>query len=72
MGPHPLATVPGFYHCSLIAILKEKVIDAAHAVHFHYEPFQLLWHPPHRNEDIKVHSKLFTSSVFLNAHRVLQ
>lgn len=65
-------TVQDFYHRSLISILEEKLTDPAQAAHFHYEPYELLWHPPHRDRDVKVYGELFNSSAFLNAHRELQ
>lgn len=65
-------TVQGFHHRSLLSILEEKIVDPVQAAHFHYEPYELLWSPPHKAQDIKVHGELFTSSAFLDAHRKLQ
>ena len=65
-------TVQGFYHRSLVSILREKITDPAHAAFFHYEPYELRWHPPHRNDDVKVHGELFNSAAFLEAHQQLQ
>jgi hypothetical protein len=48
-------TVQGFYHHSLISILEEKVTDPVQATHFHYDLYELLWRPPHKSQDIKVH-----------------
>jgi hypothetical protein len=70
-GPKPY-TVQDFYHRSLISILEEKIKNPIQAAHFHYEPYELLWHPPHRDRDVKVHGELFASSVFLDAYRELQ
>jgi hypothetical protein len=64
--------VQGFYHHSLISILEEKVTDPVQAAHFHYDLYELLWRPPHKSQDIKVHGELFTSSAFLDVHRELQ
>ena len=64
-------TVQGFYHCSLISILREKITDPAHAAFFHYKPYELKWCPEHRNDDVKVHGELFNSAAFLEAHRQL-
>lgn len=65
-------TVQGFHYRSLISILEEKLLDPVQAAHFHYEPYELLWRPPHKARDIKVHGELFTSSAFLDAHKELQ
>ena len=65
-------TVQGFYHRSLISILREKITDPTHAAFFHYEPYEPRWHPPHRNDDVKVHGELFNSAAFLEAHQQLQ
>lgn len=70
-GPKPY-TVQDFYHRSLISILEEKITDPVHAAHFHYEPYELFWHPPHRDRDIRVHGEIFTSDAFLDTHRELQ
>ena len=73
VNPGPkLYTLQGFYHCSLISILEEKITDPVQAANFHYEPYELLWHPPHRDRDVKVHRELFTSSMLIDAHRELQ
>jgi hypothetical protein len=64
--------IPSFYHRSLISIIREKVTNPAHAPFFHYEPYELRWHPPHKDHDIKVHGELFTSAAFLEAHTELQ
>lgn len=65
-------TVQDFNYRSLISILEERIKDPVQAAHFHYEPYELLWHPPHRDRDVKVHGELFTSSAFLDIHRELQ
>ena len=39
---------------------------------FYYELYELHWHPPHQAQDIGVHSELFTSQAFLEAHNQLQ
>ena len=65
-------TVDGFYHRSLVSIIKEKLENPAHATFFHFEPYELQWRPPHRQHDIKVYSELFSSTVFVEANKVLQ
>ena len=65
-------TVQGFYHRSLVSIVREKISDPTHAAFFHYEPYELRWHPPHRDDDMKIHGELFNSAAFLEAHQQLQ
>ncbi|KIK19796.1 hypothetical protein PISMIDRAFT_106977 [Pisolithus microcarpus 441] len=65
-------TVNGFYHCSLTSIICEVVTNPAHVQHFHFVPYELRWQPAHRDHDVKVHSELFTSTAFLEAHQELQ
>ena len=65
-------TVQGFYHRSLVSIVRERISNLAYAAFFHYEPYELQWHPPHRNDDVKVHGELFNSTAFIEAHWQLQ
>ncbi|KAF8838875.1 hypothetical protein BDN67DRAFT_880706, partial [Paxillus ammoniavirescens] len=39
---------------------------------FHFEPYELRWHPPHKDVDTRIYEELFTSRVFLEAHQQLQ
>lgn len=39
---------------------------------FHYEPFELFWKQPNRNDDIRLHGELYTSPAFLDAYRKVQ
>ena len=61
-------TVPGFYHWSLISIIKEKITNLADASLFHFDPYELRWQPPHRDHAVKVHGELFTSTVFIKVN----
>ena len=65
-------TVDGFYHHSLVSIIKEKIENPAHATFFHFEPYELRWCPPHRQHDVKVYGELFSSTAFVKANKVLQ
>jgi hypothetical protein len=65
-------TVDGFYHCSLVSIVKEKLVNPAHTSRFHFEPYELRWQPSHKDHDIKVHGKLFTSTTFFKMNKALQ
>ena len=64
--------VNGFYHWSLISIIREKITDLVHGPLIHFEPYELQWHLPHWDHDLKIHGKLFMSTAFLEAHQALQ
>jgi Plavaka transposase len=65
-------TVTDFYRRSLVSIIRERVSDPVHHRLFHYEPYKLRWHPPHRAHDIGVYGDLFTSPAFFESHCALQ
>ena len=72
-NPGPVAySIQNFYHCSLISVIREKVINSRNHHAFHYEPYASHWHPPHKTREIGVHGELFTSKSFLDAHNQLQ
>ncbi|KIJ58567.1 hypothetical protein HYDPIDRAFT_34041 [Hydnomerulius pinastri MD-312] len=64
--------VNDFYHRSLTSIIHETLLNPTHHQHFHYEPYELRWQPPHKAQDLRIHGELFTSNAFLDAHRSLQ
>jgi len=64
--------VEDFYHRSLVEIIRENVSDSTHHRLFHYEPYELRWHPPHKTQDVRVYGELYSSESFLAAHRQLQ
>ena len=71
-------TVHDFHHSSIVAILKEKLADSHKFQHFHIEPYELRWQPGHHvplaseNSSIWVHGELYTSPMFLKAHKEIQ
>lgn len=65
-------SVENFYHQSLVSVIREKILDPSHHRLFYYEPYELHWHPPHKEHPVRVHGEIFTSSEFLEAHRQLQ
>jgi hypothetical protein len=65
-------TIEGFYHRSLVSVIKEKLSNPADDRLFHYEPYELLWQPGHDTEPIRTYGELFTSPAFIEAHRELQ
>ena len=63
-----------FYRRSIIAILKEKMLNPDDFRHFHFEPFELRWQrgDPTRPSSVRVYGELYTSPVFLDAHEEIQ
>jgi hypothetical protein len=60
------------YHRSLGGVIREKLRNAQDNQGFHYEPFEVFWRPTDSCPDVRVHSELYTSPAFLDAHRQLQ
>jgi Plavaka transposase len=61
-----------FYHRSLTSIIRERISDASYASQFHYEPYELHWHPSHKEHGVRVYGELYTSEAFIEAHQQLQ
>ena len=40
--------------------------------HLHFEPYELFWQPNVATEPVRVHSELYTSDAFIEAHNKLQ
>ena len=64
--------VTDFYHRSLTSVIREKLSKKNDFPLFHFEPYELLWHPGHLKEDICLHGELYTSPSFVEAHQYLQ
>jgi len=64
--------VGDLYHRSLVSVIREKLAKPHDDRQFHYEPFELYWHPNNLCAEERVHGELYTSSAFLDAHRELQ
>ncbi|KAG6916065.1 hypothetical protein DXG01_008590 [Tephrocybe rancida] len=63
--------IPGFYH--LIAVIQEKITTKKEdAVHFHLEPYKLLWHANNNQEPISLYREIYSSPAFLRVHQDLQ
>lgn len=60
------------YHWNLVSIIREKLTGPNDHWHLHYEPFELFCKPTDSSKDIAIHGKLYTSPVFLDAHREVQ
>lgn len=65
-------TITDFYCRSLVSIIRKKISDPMHHHLFHYKPYKLHWHPPHRAHDIGMYGELFTLQAFLESHYTLQ
>ncbi|RDB23027.1 hypothetical protein Hypma_009855 [Hypsizygus marmoreus] len=62
--------VNDFYHRSLVSIIEEK-LTRPHK-NFHYEPFDLLWHPKPSMPPVQLHGECYSSLSFQIAHQELQ
>lgn len=60
-------TVPDFHHHHLVSIICEKLSDPSHHRLYHYEPYELQWHPLNKACDVRVHSELYASKAFIKA-----
>lgn len=64
--------VPEFYHRSIISILRETLSHSAESLQFHHEPYELYWQRNKSVQPIRVYGELYTSPIFVEAHRTLQ
>ncbi|KAF9459581.1 hypothetical protein BDZ94DRAFT_1224430, partial [Collybia nuda] len=64
--------VSDFYHQSIVGILREALSHPVQGLHFHYEPYELYWKRSNESNPIRVFGELYTSPVFLDAHKALQ
>ncbi|KAG6908713.1 hypothetical protein DXG01_003558, partial [Tephrocybe rancida] len=66
-------TSNGFYHRSLVSIIKAKLtLKKDDARFFHLEPYELLWHPNEDQQPQTLYGEMYSSPAFLKAHRELQ
>ena len=59
------------YH-SLVDIVKEHITDPHSGSTFHMEPYKLLWWPSEDHPEIRLHSELYTSDMFIEEYQALQ
>lgn len=72
-NPGPQTYVFGhLYHRTLVSVIREKLGNKRDDLHFHYDPFELLWKPTDSSDDIRLHGELYTSPAFLDAHNEVQ
>lgn len=64
--------VGDFYHRSLVAVIREKLLGLSIDHLFHFEPYELLWQPATDGDHIRVQGELYNSPAFIDAHRELQ
>jgi hypothetical protein len=60
------------YHRSLVSVIREKIANARDSKLFHYEPYELRWHPPHLDDEVPIYGDLYTCPAFHEAHGKLQ
>ncbi|KAG2053010.1 hypothetical protein BDR06DRAFT_1009120 [Suillus hirtellus] len=60
------------YHRPLVSVIREKLTNVHDDEHFHYEPYELRWQPPHLPHEVNIQGKLYTLPAFMHAHRELQ
>lgn len=60
------------YHRSLVSVIWEKIASTRDSKLFHYEPYELCWHPPHLDTEVPIYGDLYTSPAFHEAHSKLQ
>jgi len=65
-------TSTGFYHRSIVSVIRERLTDRTGAQHFHYEPYELNWQPGSHSHPARVQGEIYTSPAFIDAHRELQ
>ena len=61
-----------FRHRKLLSVIKEKITGLKTTHQFHFEPCELLWHPPHLPEPVRVQGELYNLPAFIDAHQDLQ
>ncbi|OBZ70227.1 hypothetical protein A0H81_10051 [Grifola frondosa] len=70
-SPGPINfSVDEFYHRSIVAVVKEKILNYQQDNFFHYEPFEVHWHREDHPEPVRVYGELYSSSAFLDAHLI--
>jgi Plavaka transposase len=63
--------VENFHYRPLVSVIREKMSRQCDDLHFHYEPYTLLWQPS-GDREIRLHGELYTSPAFIDAHDALQ
>ena len=61
-----------FHRQKLVLVIKEKIAGLNMTHQFHFEPYELLWHPPHLPEPVHVQGELYNLPAFINVHQDLQ
>lgn len=65
-------TIPGFYHRSIVSVIKEKLRNSNNHQYFHYEPFELQWVPRGGILGGRVYGEVYSSPEFIEVHNKLQ
>ena len=64
-------TIPDFHHRHLVSIIRETLSDPSYHWVYHYESYELRWHPPNNACDDRAHGELYTSEAFIKAQEQL-
>ena len=64
-------TIPDFHHRRLVSIIREALSDPSYHRIYHYESYELRWHPPNKACDDRVYGELYTSEAFIKAQERL-
>ena len=65
-------SVGEFHHRKLVSVIKEKITGLKVTHQFHFEPCELLWHPPHLPEPVNVQGELYSPPALIDAHWDIQ
>ena len=76
---HNKGLVPGIHlyeaatlcHRKIVSMIRSRVTDPSVFPHLHLEPYELFW-KPNSTESVRVHSEVYTSPAFIEAHDALQ
>jgi hypothetical protein len=60
------------HHRKLVPVIREKITRPSSHPHFHFEPYEIFWQTSENADPVRVHGELYTSKVFIDAHRNLQ
>lgn len=64
--------VEGFYHRSLVSVIREKLSSLTDCNLFRFEPNELLWKRGNHPDGVRIQGELYNSPTFVNVHRELQ
>lgn len=60
------------HHRKLVSVIRDKLSRSDSKSYLHLEPYELYWQPDNNSQPMKVHGELYSSTAFVEAHRILQ